>query len=245
MSERINLLSAIEAGSLRLANRVVMAPLTRGRAGRGRVPGPLNAEYYGQRASAGLIVTEATQVSPQGIGYPNTPGIHTPEQVAGWRLVTDAVHARGGKIFLQLWHVGRISHPSLQEGGALPVAPSAIRPDGDVFTDEGSQPFVTPRALEIDEIPELIDQFRKGALNARTAGFDGVEIHGANGYLIDQFLRDGSNHRSDNYGGSPENRARFLLEVVRAASEVWGASRVGVRISPTSAFNDMHDSDPQ
>jgi N-ethylmaleimide reductase len=245
MREKTELLSPTRVGSIQLANRIVMAPLTRSRAGKGRAPGRLNVEYYAQRASAGLIITEATQVSAQGIGYPNTPGIHTTEQVAGWRLVTDAVHARGGKIFLQLWHVGRISHPSMQEGGALPVAPSAIQPKGNALTDQGRKPFVTPRPLELGEIPEVIDQFRKGALNAQTAGFDGVEIHAANGYLIDQFLRDGANRRSDSYGGSIENRARFLLETTKAASEVWGAERVGVRISPTSSFNDMSDSDPQ
>jgi N-ethylmaleimide reductase len=245
MRERTNLFSPIELGPYRLANRIVMAPLTRGRAGRGKAPGVLNAEYYGQRASAGLIITEATQVSPQGVGYPNTPGIHTREQVAGWRLVTKAVHERGGKIFLQLWHVGRISHPGMQEGGVLPVAPSAIQPKGNAFTDEGEKPFVTPRALEIGEIAGVVAQFRDGAANALEAGFDGVEIHGANGYLIDQFLRDGANRRTDDYGGSVENRARFLLEVAESVGEIWGAERVGVRISPTSAFNDMRDSEPQ
>jgi N-ethylmaleimide reductase len=202
------------------------------------------AEYYAQRASAGLIITEATQVSPQGVGYPNTPGIHTEEQVEGWRRVTHAVHRRGGTIFLQLWHVGRISHPSLQPDGGLPVAPSPIRPHGEAYTHEGLQPFVTPRALDTDEIPDVIDQFRNGARNALGAGFDGVEIHAANGYLIDQFLRDGTNHRTDRYGGSIPNRARFLLEVTEAVSTVWGSKRVGVRLSPTSTFNDMSDSDP-
>ncbi len=224
---------------------MVMAPLTRGRAGRGNVPGIMNAEYYAQRASAGLIITEATQVSPQGIGYPNTPGIHTAQQVAGWRLVTDAVHSGGGTIFLQLWHVGRISHPSLQEGGALPVAPSEVGPKGDAITYEGRKAFVAPRALEMSEISEVVAQFRDGAKHALDAGFDGVEIHAANGYLIDQFLRDGTNLRTDGYGGRVENRARFLLEVVESVSGIWGAERVGVRISPTSAFNDLSDSDPQ
>ncbi|HEX9180440.1 MAG TPA: alkene reductase, partial [Burkholderiales bacterium] len=232
-------------GRITLANRIVMAPLTRNRAGAGNVPQALNAEYYVQRASAGLIITEATQVSPQGVGYPATPGIHSAEQVAGWKGVTEAVHAKGGRIFLQLWHVGRISHPSLQPDGALPVAPSAIRPEGNAFTYEGLQPFVTPRALETAEIPAIVEQYRAAAKNALAAGFDGVEVHGANGYLLDQFLRDGSNRRSDDYGGSVQNRARLLLEVTQAVAEVWGADRVGVRISPANPFNDMSDSDPQ
>jgi N-ethylmaleimide reductase len=244
MTSHAHLFSPIKLGPYTLPNRIVMAPMTRARAGEGNAPGEMNARYYAQRASAGLIITEATQVSLQGVGYPNTPGIHTPEQVAGWRLVTEAVHSRGGRIFLQLWHVGRISHPRMQQNGALPVAPSAIRPGGEAFTDEGRKPFVTPRALETGEIPEVIAQFRDGARYAREAGFDGVEIHAANGYLIDQFLRDGTNRRTDIYGGAVENRARILLEVVESVSEVWGAARVGVRISPTSAFNDMFDSDP-
>lgn len=232
-------------GRLTLANRIVMAPLTRNRAGPGNVPQPLNAEYYAQRAGAGLIISEATQVSPQGVGYPGTPGIHSPEQVAGWRLVTEAVHAKGGRIFLQLWHVGRISHPSLQPDGALPVAPSAIRPEGNAFTYEGLQPFVTPRALETAELPGIVEQYRAGAKNALAAGFDGVEVHAANGYLLDQFLRDGANRRTDVYGGPVENRARLLLEVTQAVTGVWGADRVGVRISPVNPFNDMSGSDPQ
>jgi N-ethylmaleimide reductase len=232
-------------GPCTLANRIVMAPLTRNRAGPGNVPQPLNAEYYAQRASAGLIVSEATQVSPQGVGYPGTPGIHSPEQVAGWRLVTDAVHAKGGRIFLQLWHVGRISHPSLQAGGALPVAPSAIKPEGMAFTYQGLQAFVTPRALETGELPGIVEQYRSGANNALAADFDGVEIHAANGYLLDQFLRNGSNRRGDAYGGPVENRARLLLEVTEAVVGVWGAQRVGVRISPVNPFNDMRDSAPQ
>ena len=240
----ISLFSAFELGPLRLANRIVMAPMTRSRAGAGNVPQPISAEYYAQRASAGLIITEATQVSPQGVGYPSTPGIHTREQVEGWRGVTRAVHKRGGRIFLQLWHVGRISHPSLQPEGGLPVAPSAIKPRGEAYTSQGLQPFVTPRALDTDEIAGVIDQFRTAARYAREAGFDGVEIHAANGYLIDQFLRDGTNHRTDRYGGSIPNRARFLLEVTEAVSAVWGSERVGVRLSPTSTFNDMSDSDP-
>jgi N-ethylmaleimide reductase len=240
-----DLFTPIQLGALALPNRIVMAPMTRNRAGAGNVPGALAAEYYRQRASAGLIVTEATQVSSQGVGYPGTPGIHDELQVAGWRRVTDAVHAAGGRIFLQLWHVGRISHPSLQPDGALPVAPSAIAAAGDAFTASGPQPFVTPRALATAEIPGVVGQFENGARLARAAGFDGVEIHGANGYLIDQFLRDGTNRRTDRYGGSLENRARFLLEVTEAVAGVWGADRVGVRLSPQSDFNDMHDSDPR
>lgn len=244
MSKDLNLLSPVTLGPYTLPNRMVMAPMTRSRASAGHVVTPLTATYYVQRASAGLIVTEATQVSPQGIGYPDTPGIHTPEQVAAWRVVTDAVHEHGGKIFLQLWHVGRISHPLMQENGALPVAPSAIAAAGELYTSEGMKPFVAPRALEIEEIPGLVEQFRKGAENALEAGFDGVELHAANGYLFDQFLEDSTNLRTDEYGGSIENRARFLLEVTEAVIEVWGAQRVGVRISPAGTFNSMKDSDP-
>lgn len=240
-----NLFTPIQLGRYELPNRIVMAPLTRNRAGAGNVPQPLNALYYQQRASAGLIISEASQVCPQGQGYPATPGIHSAEQVAGWKAVTQAVHDQGGHIFLQLWHVGRISHPSFHPEGALPVAPSAIQPKGDAMTYDGMQPFVTPRALELDEIPGIIDQYRQGAKNALEAGFDGVEVHGANGYLLDQFLRDGTNHRTDDYGGSLENRARLLLEVTQAAVEVWGSDRVGVRLSPSSTFNDMADSDPK
>jgi N-ethylmaleimide reductase len=220
-----------------------MAPLTRNRAGQGNVPGRLNIAYYAQRASAGLIVTEATQISPQGVGYPKTPGIHTPEQVEGWQLVTDAVHAKGGHIFLQLWHVGRISHPSLQPNGELPVAPSAIAAKGMAATYEGEQPFVTPRALETEEIPGIVEDYRRGAVNALAAGFDGVEIHSANGYLLDQFLQDGTNQRTDQYGGPIENRARLLMEVTEAVTGVWGSDRVGIRLSPSGTFNDMFDSD--
>ena len=238
------LLSPVRLGPYLLPNRLVMAPMTRNRAGAGNVPQPMNALYYAQRASAGLIITEATQVSPQGVGYPHTPGIHRIKQVSGWRLVTEAVHRRGGRVFLQLWHVGRISHPSLQPGGTLPVAPSAIQPKGQAYTYEGLKPFVTPRALETDEISEVIAQYRHGAQLATMAGFDGVEIHAANGYLPDQFLRDGTNQRTDRYGGSFENRARFLLETVEAVIAVWGSQRVGVRISPTNPFNDMYDSNP-
>jgi N-ethylmaleimide reductase len=231
-------------GALALPNRIVMAPMTRNRADERDAPRALNVEYYRQRASAGLIITEASQVSPQGKGYPRTPGTYSAAQVAGWRQITDAVHGAGGRIFLQLWHVGRISHPSTQPGGVLPVAPSAIAAEGTIATANGPQPFVTPRALATAEIPGIVEQFRHGALNALAAGFDGVEIHGANGYLVDQFLRDGTNRRTDIYGGSRENRARFLRETVEAVVGVWGADHVGVRLSPLGNFNSMSDSDP-
>lgn len=240
-----DLFSPIRLGALTLPNRIVMAPLTRNRAGAGNVPNELNAKYYTQRASAGLIITEATQVSPQGVGYPHTPGIHSEDQVEGWRRVVDAVHAQGGTTFLQLWHVGRISHPSLQPNGELPVAPSAIRPQGEAITYEGLKSFETPRALELDEIPGIVAQFRLGAENALAAGFDGVEIHSANGYLLDQFLRDGTNRRTDHYGGSVENRARLPLEVLESVLDIWPADRVGIRLSPSAVFNDMRDSDPR
>jgi len=242
----IDLFTPIRLGALELPNRIVMAPMTRNRAGQpGNVPQPINATYYAQRASAGLIITEGSPISEMAHGYPGTPGIHSPAQVAGWKRVTDAVHARGGRIVLQLWHVGRISHPSLLPNDALPVAPSAIKPAGKAFTRQGLLDFVTPRALEISEIAALIEEFRIAAHNAKTAGFDGVEVHGANGYLLDQFLRDGSNHRTDRYGGSIANRTRLLEEVVGAVCEVWGSGRVGVRISPLNQYNDMHDSNPQ
>lgn len=244
MTSDISLFSPYQLGNLELPNRIVMAPLTRNRAGQGNVPHQLNATYYAQRASAGLIIAEATQVTPEGQGYPYTPGIHSPEQIAGWKLVTDTVHQQGGRIYLQLWHVGRISHPDLQPNGALPVAPSAIAPNGEASTYEGHKPFVTPRALETSEIPGIVEKYRQGAANALAAGFDGVEIHAANGYLIDQFLRDGTNQRSDKYGGSIENRARFLLEVTEAVTSVWGAKQVGVRLSPSGTFNDIRDSNP-
>ena len=240
-----DLFQPVTMGGLTLPNRVVMAPLTRSRAGSGDVPGPLNAEYYRQRATAGLIVSEATQITRQGKGYAYTPGIEAAEQVAGWRLVTDAVHGAGGRMFLQMWHVGRISHPSLQPGGGLPVAPSAIRPEGQAFTEHGFQPFVEPRALETDEIPGIVEDYRRATRNALDAGFDGVEIHAANGYLIDQFLRDGTNRRTDRYGGSVENRTRFLAEVAAAVVSVAGGGRTGIRLSPLSPFNDISDSDPQ
>lgn len=240
-----DLFSPTKLGSIQLANRIVMAPLTRNRAGQGNVPQPINAEYYAQRASAGLIITEATPISATAHGYPATPGIHGAAQVEGWKQVTAAVHAKGGKIVLQLWHVGRISHPSLQPGNALPVAPSAIKPAGQAFTYEGLQDFVTPRALAIEELPGIVADYARATRNALDAGFDGVEIHAANGYLLDQFLRDGTNQRQDEYGGSLENRTRLLLEVTKAVVDVAGAERVGVRISPLNPFNDISDSAPQ
>ncbi len=241
------LFEPLTIGSLTVPNRIIMAPLTRMRSKQpGNVPHELNATYYAQRASAGLIISEATQVSQQGQGYPATPGIHTSEQVQGWKLVTNAVHKAGGRIYLQLWHVGRISHPSFQSDGALPVAPSALAAEnsGTYTADWQETPILVPRALEIEEIAEIVADFKAGAENAKAAGFDGVEVHGANGYLLDQFLQDGSNVRTDDYGGSIENRARLLLEVVDAVSEVWGKERVGVRVSPFNAFNGMRDSDP-
>jgi 2,4-dienoyl-CoA reductase-like NADH-dependent reductase (Old Yellow Enzyme family) len=236
-----DLFQPVELGPYTLANRIVMAPLTRSRANKDDAPSEMHAEYYGQRATAGLIISEATQISRQGKGYAFTPGIHSEAQVAGWKKVTDAVHAKGGRIFLQLWHVGRISHPDLQENGALPVAPSAIKPEGKAFTEAGFVPFVTPRALELDEIPGVVEQYRVAAENAKRAGFDGVEVHGANGYLLDQFLQSSTNQRTDQYGGSVENRARLLLEVTDAAIAVWGAGRVGVHLSPRADLHDMGD----
>jgi N-ethylmaleimide reductase len=239
------LLSPTRIANLPLKNHMVMAPLTRSRAGQGDAPTSTVVEYYRQRASAGLIITEGSQVSAQGKGYMRTPGIFTSEQIAGWKHVTDAVHAEGGRIFLQLWHVGRLSHSLVQLDNQLPVAPSAIKADGEIYTPEGLKPYESPRALSLDEIPGVIADFRQGAENAKRAGFDGVEIHGANGYLIDQFLRDGTNTRTDSYGGSAENRARFLKEVVESVIEVFGASRVGVRLSPIFNYFSMSDSDPQ
>lgn len=244
-NDDINLFTPVQVGAYKLPNRIVMAPLTRMRAGKGNVPRELNATYYAQRTSAGLIISEATQVSQQGYGYAYSPGIHSPEQVEGWKLVTQAVHERGGNIFLQLWHVGRISHPSMQPNGELPVAPSAIAAEGMASTYTGEQPFVTPRALETEEIPGIVDQYRHGAKNALAAGFDGVEIHSANGYLLDQFLHDGSNKRTDQYGGSIENRARLLMEVTEAVVSVWGSDKVGIRLSPGGTFNSMSDSNPE
>ncbi|WP_437688216.1 alkene reductase [Sorangium sp. So ce176] len=240
------LFSSFSLGSLSLPNRIVMAPMTRCRAGEGNVPTELNAVYYEQRASAGLIITEATQVSPQGVGYLRTPGIHTDAQVEGWRLVTDAVHRAGGRIFAQLWHVGRSSHVSFQPGRQAPVSSSAVRiRTGHAHTPEGPQPYSTPRALETHEIPGVVAQFEDGARRARAAGFDGIELHAANGYIIDQFLRDGVNQRTDSYGGSVENRARFLLEIVDAVTGVFDPDRVGVRVSPLGGYNDMSDSNPK
>ena len=238
------LFDPIKAGAFNLSNRIVMAPLTRSRANNpGRVPNDLMVKYYVQRASAGLIITEATAVTPQGVGYADTPGIWSDEQVAGWKKVTDAVHAAGGLIVLQLWHVGRISDPSFLDGN-LPVAPSAIQPAGHVSLLRPERAYVTPRALELDEIPGVVAAYRKGAENAKAAGFDGVEIHGANGYLLDQFLQDGTNKRTDIYGGSIENRARFMLEVTDACIDVWGADRVGMHLAPARDSHDMSDSTP-
>lgn len=239
----MSLFDSFDLGALRTSNRIVMAPMTRNRSP-GGVAAPMNAGYYAQRASAGLIITESSQISPYGVGYFDTPGIHEPRQVAAWRLVTERVHAAGGRIFLQLCHAGRISHPSLLPDGVLPVAPSAIAPAGQAFTAEGLQPFVTPRALTVAEIARIVDQFAAATANAKAADFDGVEIHGACGYLIDQFLRDGSNQRNDSYGGPIANRVRFLLKVVEAAAGAWAPNRVGVRLSPWLDFNDMRDSNP-
>jgi len=232
-----------DLGPNRLSNRIVMAPMTRNRAVAGRAT-PLIAQYYEQRASAGLIVTEASQISEEAVGYPGTPGIHDTAQVAAWRAVTDRVHAAGGRIILQLWHAGRASHPTLQPHGARPVGPSVIAPAGKAFTAGGMVPFVAPRALETLEVRRVVDDFAAATRNAKEAGFDGVEIHAASGYLIDQFLRDGSNQRSDRYGGSIANRVRFLLEVTEATVASWSAPAVGVRLSPWLDFNDMRDSNP-
>nr|WP_298118579.1 alkene reductase [uncultured Pseudomonas sp.] len=234
------LFDPITIGDLQLANRIIMAPLTRCRADEGRVPNALMAEYYVQRASAGLIISEATSVTPMGVGYPNTPGIWSDAQIRGWSNITKAVHGAGGKIVLQLWHVGRISDPSYLNG-ELPVAPSAIQPAGHVSLVRPLKDFVTPRALETEEVADIVDAYRQGAENAKAAGFDGVEIHGANGYLLDQFLQSSTNQRSDRYGGSLENRARLLLEVTDAVVSVWGAGRVGVHLSPRADLHDMGD----
>ena len=231
-------------GNIQVENRVFMAPLTRNRASAEGIPHPLTAQYYAQRASAGLIVTEATQISPQGKGYLDTPGIHSLEQIKAWKEVTDAVHEKSGKIVLQLWHVGRISHTSLLPDGEVPVAPSAIRAQSQTFTETGMTDVSEPRALSIDEIKSVIADYAKAAQNAKDAGFDGIEIHGANGYLIDQFLQDKTNTRTDEYGGSAENRTRFLAEIIEAVLTIWDAANVGVRLSPTGTFNDMGDSNP-
>lgn len=236
------LFDPLQAGELLLPNRILMAPLTRRRAGESRVPNSLMATYYEQRASAGLILSEATSVTPEGVGYADTPGIWSAEQVDYWRLVTQAVHRAGGRIFLQLWHVGRVSHPMFL-GGASPVAPSAIAPKGHVSLVRPETPFVAPRALDRSEIPQVIEAFRRGAQHAQQAGFDGVELHAANGYLIDQFLQDSTNHRIDDYGGPVENRARLLIETAEALISVWGAGRVGVHLAPRGDAHDMGDSD--
>ena len=238
------LFDSIRVGDLELPNRVIMAPLTRSRAvGGDRVPNALMAQYYVQRASAGLILSEATAVTPQGVGYADTPGIWSDEQVVGWKMVTEAVHAAGGRIFLQLWHVGRISDPVFLDGN-LPVAPSAIPAAGHVSLVRPKRAYATPRALDTDEIPGIVAAFRKGAENAKLAGFDGVEIHGANGYLLDQFLQDKTNQRTDIYGGSVENRARLMLEITDACIAVWGASRVGMHLAPRGDAHDMGDTNP-
>ncbi|TFW18638.1 alkene reductase [Duganella callida] len=247
MSKNVNspVLQPVTIGRLQLKNRIVMAPMTRSRADDAGVPPDYAADYYAQRAEAGLIVTEATNISAQARGYPRTPGIWTGEQIAAWRQVTAAVHRRDGKIFLQLWHTGRMSHPDLHAGGALPVAPSAIKPEGQIRVHDGMKDFVTPRALETHELSAIIADYRRAAENAKLAGFDGVEVHSANNYLLEQFVRDSTNHRTDQYGGSLENRLRFPLEVVKAVVDVWGADRVGIRISPltTAPGNTPLDSD--
>jgi N-ethylmaleimide reductase len=239
------LFEPFKLGPITLRNRLVMAPLTRNRAVAGLVPNPLAVEYYGQRATAGLLITEATQISQQGQGYQDTPGIYSKGQIAGWRKITDRVHAREGRIFLQLWHVGRISHTSLQPNGGAPVAPSAIRANTKTFVGGTFTDVSEPRALELAEIPAIIDAFRQGAANALAAGFDGVEIHGANGYLLDQFAKDGANKRTDAYGGAIEKRARLMIEVARAVAGEVGTERTGIRISPVTPSNGISDSNPQ
>jgi N-ethylmaleimide reductase len=240
-----NLFTPYQFGKITLRNRIVMAPLTRNRASAGNIPSDLAVEYYAQRASAGLIISEATQISPEGQGYEATPGIHSPEQIAGWKKVTGAVHARGGRIVLQLWHVGRVSHVRLQPNGQPPVAPSAIRAKTKTYVGGEFLEVSEPRALTHDELPGIVASYRQAARNAIEAGFDGVEVHGANGYLLDQFLRGSSNKRTDDYGGSIENRARLLLEATRAVVEEIGAERTGIRISPVTPANDVSDGDPQ
>jgi 2,4-dienoyl-CoA reductase-like NADH-dependent reductase (Old Yellow Enzyme family) len=243
MSEMPTLFDPLKIGDLEVPNRILLAPLTRNRStGPGRVPNAMMREYYAQRASAGLIISEATSVAPAGVGYPHTPGVWSDEQVEGWRKIVDGVHAAGGRILLQLWHVGRISDPIYQDG-ALPVAPSALAPKGHVSLVRPQRAYVAPRALKTEEIPDVIEAFRRGAENAKAAGFDGVEVHGANGYLLDQFLQDSANKRDDIYGGSIENRARLLLEVTDAVVSVWGAGRVGVHFAPRADMHDMGDSD--
>ena len=242
MSDNDVLFQPLQVGALELPHRIVMAPLTRARAP-GRVPNEMMAEYYRQRASAALIVTEATAISPEGYGWHDAPAMYNDEQAAGWAKVVAGVHDAGGRIFLQLWHMGRVSHPDYQ-GGALPVGPSAIAATGEAHTPTGKKPYVTPRELSIDEIPRVVEEYARATRRAREAGFDGVEIHGANGYLIDQFLRDGANQRRDEYGGSIENRSRFLQDVVAAVTAAWSADRTGLRLSPTMNGQGMSDSDP-
>jgi 2,4-dienoyl-CoA reductase-like NADH-dependent reductase (Old Yellow Enzyme family) len=244
MAQMSNLFQPLRLGELELPNRIVMAPLTRCRASEGRTPNALMRDYYVQRASAGLIISEATSVTPMGVGYPDTPGVWSDEQIEGWTTITRAVHDAGGRIVLQLWHVGRISHPIYLDG-AQPVAPSALAANGHVSLLRPQQPYPVPRPLELAEIPGVVDAYRRGAVNARIAGFDGVEIHGANGYLLDQFLQDGANQRTDRYGGAIENRARLMLEATDAVIEVWGAGRVGVHLAPRGDAHSMGDSNPK
>ena len=246
LAAKSDLFDPVVLGPYTLANRIVMAPLTRSRADDEGVPGELQATYYAQRASAGLIISEATNISPQGKGYIRTPGIWSKEQVEGWKLTTKAVHDKGGRIYLQLWHVGRVSHPDLQPGGSLPVAPSAVRAENQqAYTYEGFKPLVTPRALETAEIPGIVADYAHAAKRAKEAGFDGVEIHAANGYLLQQFLSDKTNKRTDQYGGSIENRTRIVVEVVDAVVKVWGGDRVGIRLAPLTKFADIGDSNPE
>src|SRR6202163_3343129 len=245
MSTPTKLFEPYKLGPITLPNRLVMAPLTRNRAVAGLVPSPLAVDYYAQRAPAALLITEASQISQQGQGYQDTPGIYSKEQVAGWRKVTDRVHERGGRIFIQIWHVGRVSHTSLQPNGGAPVAPSAIRANGKTFVGGTFTDISEPRALALEEIPGIIESFKRGTANALAAGFDGVEIHGANGYLLDQFAKDGANKRTDGYGGSIENRARLMLEVAEVVAAEAGAERTGLRLSPGTAANDISDSNPQ
>lgn len=243
--DKINLFSPILIGDLNLTNRIMMAPLTRNRAGEGNAPKAMNVEYYRQRASAGLIISEGSQISANAIGYPGTPGIHSEEQIAGWKQITDAVHEQGGHIFIQLWHTGRISHSSLLPDQSLPVASSALKANGQAMTFTGMQDFEIPHALTLAELSYIVNDYAIAAQNAKSAGFDGVEIHAANGYLLDQFLRDSTNLRDDNYGGSIANRMRLLIEVVERVITIWGAPCVGVRLSPENSFNDIKDSQPQ
>ncbi len=240
----IDLFSPVVLGPYTLSNRIVMAPLTRARAPKS-IATEMMQEYYMQRASAGLIISEGLNISPQAVGYAFTPGIWTAEQIESWRPVTNAVHDKGGRIFAQLWHVGRVSHPDVQPGGELPVAPSALRPNIDAFTAEGKKPAQTPRALRVDELPGIVADYEQAARNALAAGFDGVEIHAANGYLLDQFMRDGANQRTDAYGGSVENRIKLTLEVTRAVAEICNGGRTGLRISPISTANGLSDSNPE